>query len=166
MNTVVADSALGARTIRKMQWRILPFIFLLYVVAYLDRFNIGFAALTMNKDLGISSQQFGFLIGIFFFGYVLFEVPSNLLLHRIGARIWIARILITWGMVALLTGFVRNIHELYAARFLLGCLGTSRNGHAHDLTIRPHCKLQSYKPGGDASCGLAATAEPARRAAR
>lgn len=103
-----------------MQWRILPFIFLLYVVAYLDRFNIGFAALTMNKDLAISSQQFGFLVGVFFFGYVLFEVPSNLLLHRIGARIWIARILITWGIVALLTGFVRNVHELYIARFLLG----------------------------------------------
>jgi MFS transporter, ACS family, tartrate transporter len=103
-----------------MQWRILPFIFLLYIVAYLDRFNIGFAALTMNKDLAISSQQYGLLVGMFFFGYVLFEVPSNLLLHRIGARIWIARILITWGMVALLTGFVRNVHELYIARFLLG----------------------------------------------
>jgi len=120
MSTVLADNALGARTIRKMQWRILPFLFLLYVVAYLDRFNIGFAALTMNKDLAISSQQFGLLVGMFFFGYILFEVPSNLLLHRMGARIWIARILITWGIVALLTGFVRNIHELYIARFLLG----------------------------------------------
>ena len=120
MRAIVADSVLGARTIRKMQWRILPFIFLLYVVAYLDRFNIGFAALTMNKDLAISSQQYGLLVGMFFFGYVLFEVPSNLLLHRIGARIWIARILITWGMVALLTGFVRSVHELYIARFFLG----------------------------------------------
>jgi ACS family tartrate transporter-like MFS transporter len=120
MATITADSALGARTIRKMQWRILPFIFLLYVVAYLDRFNIGFAALTMNKELAISSQQFGLLVGMFFFGYILFEVPSNLLLHRIGARVWIARILITWGLVALLTGFVRNVHELYIARFLLG----------------------------------------------
>ena len=117
---VIADSPLGSRTIRKMQWRILPFIFLLYVVAYLDRFNIGFAALTMNKELAISSQQFGLLVGMFFFGYVLFEVPSNLLLHRIGARIWIARILVTWGLVALLTGFVRNVHELYIARFFLG----------------------------------------------
>jgi len=80
-----------------MQWRVLPFIFLLYVVAYLDRFNIGFAALTMNKELAISSQQFGLLVGMFFFGYILFEVPSNLLLHRIGARVWIARILITWA---------------------------------------------------------------------
>jgi len=120
MRPITADSALGARTIRKMQWRILPFIFLLYVVAYLDRFNIGFAALTMNKDLGISSQQYGLLVGMFFFGYILFEVPSNLLLHRIGARVWIARILLTWGIVALLTGFVRTIHELYLARFLLG----------------------------------------------
>jgi ACS family tartrate transporter-like MFS transporter len=120
MSTIVADSAPGARTIRKMQWRILPFIFLLYVVAYLDRFNIGFAALTMNKELAISSQQFGLLVGMFFFGYILFEVPSNLLLHRIGARIWMARILVTWGIVALLTGFVRNVHELYIARFLLG----------------------------------------------
>jgi ACS family tartrate transporter-like MFS transporter len=121
MNTIVADtSLLGARTIRKMQWRILPFIFLLYVVAYLDRFNIGFAALTMNKELGISSQQFGLLVGTFFFGYVLFEVPSNLLLYKVGARIWIARILITWGIVAMLTGFVHNVRELYIARFLLG----------------------------------------------
>ncbi len=120
MSSIVTDSELGARTIRKMQWRILPFICLLYVVAYLDRFNIGFAALTMNKELGISSQQFGLLVGTFFFGYVLFEVPSNLLLHRIGARIWIARILITWGIVALLTGFVHNVRELYIARFFLG----------------------------------------------
>jgi MFS transporter, ACS family, tartrate transporter len=120
LSAIVTDTALGARTIRKLRWRILPFICLLYVVAYLDRFNIGFAALTMNKELGISSQQFGLLVGTFFFGYVLFEVPSNLLMHRIGARVWIARILLTWGIVALLTGFVRNVHELYAARFLLG----------------------------------------------
>ena len=121
MNGIIADTAsLGARTIRKMQWRILPFIFLLYVVAYLDRINIGFAALTMNKDLGITGQQFGLAVGVFFIGYFLFEIPSNLLLHRIGARIWIARILITWGIIATLTGFVHNVHELYGARFLLG----------------------------------------------
>src|SRR6266700_3889368 len=107
-------------TIRKVQIRIIPFIFLLYVVAYLDRINIGFAALTMNKELGITSQQFGLLVGIFFFGYFIFEVPSNLLLHKVGARIWIARILITWGIVAMLTGFVHNVHHLYVVRFLLG----------------------------------------------
>jgi len=110
----------GPRTIRKLRFRILPYLLLLYVIAYLDRINIGFAALTMNKELGISSQQFGLLVGIFFFGYFLFEVPSNLLLHKFGARVWIARILITWGTVAMLTGFVRSVHQLYVARFLLG----------------------------------------------
>jgi MFS transporter, ACS family, tartrate transporter len=109
-----------ARTIQKVRIRIIPFIFLLYFVAYLDRINIGFAALTMNKELAITSQQFGLLAGIFFFGYAIFEIPSNLLLHKIGARIWIARILITWGILATLTGFVHTVHQLYVVRFLLG----------------------------------------------
>ena len=74
----------------------------------------------MNKELGITSQQFGLLTGIFFLGYFIFEVPSNLLLYKIGARIWIARILISWGIVAVLTGFVQTVHQLYLARFLLG----------------------------------------------
>jgi sugar phosphate permease len=108
------------RTIHLVRSRLLPVLFVLYVVAFLDRINIGFAALTMNRELGISSQQFGFLVGVFFFGYCLFEIPSNLLLHRIGARIWIARILLSWGVVAVLTGFVRSVSELYVARFLLG----------------------------------------------
>jgi MFS transporter, ACS family, tartrate transporter len=106
--------------IGKLRWRLLPFLFLLYVIAFLDRINIGFAALTMNKELALTSQQFGFVAGIFFFGYSSFEVPSNLLLHRLGARIWIARILIVWGIVATLTGFVRTAHQLYLVRFLLG----------------------------------------------
>lgn len=110
----------GARTIQKIRLRILPFVFLLFVVALIDRNNIGFAALTMNKELAISSQQFGFIFGVFFFGYFLFEIPSNLLLHRIGARVWIARILLTWGIVAMLTGFVQTVHQLYVTRFLLG----------------------------------------------
>ncbi len=109
-----------ARTIQKIRIRIIPCIFLLYIVAFLDRINIGFAALTMNKELAITSQQFGLLTGIFFIGYFLFEIPSNLLLHKIGARIWIARILISWGIVAMLTGFVQNVSQLYVARFLLG----------------------------------------------
>jgi ACS family tartrate transporter-like MFS transporter len=108
------------RTIQKLRIRLLPFLFLLYVIAYLDRINIGFAALTMNKDLAIASQQFGLLAGIFFFGYFIFEIPSNLMLHKIGARIWIARILIMWGVVAVLTGLVRTVHQLYVLRFLLG----------------------------------------------
>jgi MFS transporter, ACS family, tartrate transporter len=112
--------SIEARTIRKVQVRILPFIFLLYIICFLDRINIGFAALTMNKELAITSQQFGLLAGIFFFGYFLFGVPSNLLLHKVGARIWIACILITWGIVAMLTGFAHNVHQLYVVRFLLG----------------------------------------------
>ena len=98
----------------------MPFLFLLFVVCYLDRINIGFAALTMNKELAITSQQYGLLSGIFFFGYFLFEVPSNLLLHKVGARIWFPRILISWGAVAALTGFVHTTHQLYLVRFLLG----------------------------------------------
>jgi len=122
---IVGDAASRAnsfesRTIRKLQVRVLPFLFLLYVIAFVDRINIGFAALTMNKELGITSQQYGFAFGIFFFGYLLFEVPSNLLLHRIGARVWIARILLSWGLVASLTGLVQTAQQLYVARFLLG----------------------------------------------
>ena len=116
----VPPISIETRTIQKLRIRILPFVFLLYVVSYLDRINIGFAALTMNKDLAITSQQFGLVAGIFFFGYFLFEIPSNLLLHKIGARVWIARILISWGIVAMLTGFVQNVSQLYVARFLLG----------------------------------------------
>ena len=117
--TIVSIST-GMKTIRKMQMRILPYLFLLYVISYLDRINIGFAALTMNKDLAITSQQFGLLVGVFFFGYFLFEIPSNLMLHKVGARVWIARILITWGIVAMMTGFVHTVHQLYVVRFLLG----------------------------------------------
>jgi ACS family tartrate transporter-like MFS transporter len=109
-----------AATIRKLRIRLLPFLFALYVVAFIDRINLGFAALTMNRELAISSQQFGFAAGIFFWGYFLFEVPSNLILHKVGARVWIARILITWGAVATLTGFVQSANQLYIARFALG----------------------------------------------
>ena len=116
----VSTRPIGTRTIQKVRIRILSFVFLLYVIAFLDRVNIGFAALTMNKELGITSQQFGLLAGIFFLGYFIFEVPSNVLLYKIGARIWIARILISWGTVAVLTGFVQTVHQLYLARFLLG----------------------------------------------
>jgi ACS family tartrate transporter-like MFS transporter len=118
----IASNSIETRTIRRLRVRIIPFLFLLYVVAYLDRINIGFAALTMNKDLAITSQQFGLLVGVFFFGYFLFEIPSNLLLHKIGARVWIARILISWGIMAALTGFVQSVFQLYVARFLLGVM--------------------------------------------
>jgi ACS family tartrate transporter-like MFS transporter len=116
----LAPTDTETRTIRKLRTRIIPFIFVLMVIAFLDRINIGFAALTMNRELAITSQQFGFLAGIFFFGYFIFEIPSNLLLHKIGARIWIARILISWGIVAMLTGFSQTVLQLYFVRFLLG----------------------------------------------
>ena len=118
--TGTSAMSMQAGTVQKLRLRIIPYLFLLYVIAYLDRINIGFAALTMNKELAITSEQFGLLVGIFFFGYFLFEIPSNLLLHKIGARIWIARILISWGVVAVMTGFVQNVSQLYVARFLLG----------------------------------------------
>jgi MFS transporter, ACS family, tartrate transporter len=116
----VPSTSIGTNTIQKMRLRILPFVFLLYVIAQLDRNNIGIAALTMNQELAITSQQYGLIFGIFFFGYLLFEIPSNLLLHKIGARVWIARILMSWGIVAMLTGFVHSVHQLYVVRFLLG----------------------------------------------
>jgi ACS family tartrate transporter-like MFS transporter len=116
----IASSLNETALVRKLQIRLLPLLFVLFVVAFTDRINLGFAALTMNRELSISSQQFGFAAGIFFWGYFLFEIPSNLILHRIGARVWIARILITWGAVATLTGFVQSAHQLFAARFALG----------------------------------------------
>src|SRR5216683_376155 len=116
----IISNPIETATIRKLRMRLLPFLFALYVVAFIDRINLGFAALTMNRELAITSQQFGFAAGIFFWGYFLFEVPSNLILHRIGARVWITRILITWGAVATLTGFVQSANQLYIARFALG----------------------------------------------
>ena len=109
-----------AALVRKLKIRLLPFLFVLFVLAFIDRINLGFAALTMNQELAINTQQFGFAAGIFFWGYFLFEIPSNLILHKIGARVWIARILITWGAIATLTGFVHSVHQLYVARFALG----------------------------------------------
>jgi ACS family tartrate transporter-like MFS transporter len=116
----IASISIGTKTIQKLRIRIIPFIFLLYIVAFLDRVNITFAALKMNKELAITSQQYGLLAGIFFIGYFLFEIPSNLLLHKVGARLWIARILVTWGIVAVLGGFVHSVHQMYVVRFLLG----------------------------------------------
>ena len=111
---------IATRTTRKVWARIIPFVLVLFVINYIDRVNIGFAALTMNKELAITSQQYGFIAGIFFFGYFTFEIPSNLLLYRLGARMWIARILVSWGIVAVLTGFAKTAFHLYALRFLLG----------------------------------------------
>ena len=106
--------------VRKITWKIIPFVFILYVISYLDRANIGYAALQMNKELALSSEAFGFVSGIFFIGYFMFEVPSNLALNRFGARVWIARILLTWGVISVACGFVQSATQLYVLRFLLG----------------------------------------------
>ena len=112
--------ALGRTVIAKISRRLLPFIALLYFVNFLDRINLGFAALTMNKDLGLSAYMYGLGAGVFFFGYFIFEVPSNLILERIGARLWIARIMLTWGLISAGMAFVTGETSFIVMRFLLG----------------------------------------------
>lgn len=115
------DSSLVERvTLGLITRRLIPLLLLLYVVAYIDRVNVGFAALQMNEDLGFSAAVYGFGAGIFFAGYALCEVPSNLILARVGARLWITRIMITWGAVSIAMMFVRNSTSFYLLRFLLG----------------------------------------------
>ena len=120
MRARTVPEAMEQHVIRKLTIRIVPFIMLLYFVAYLDRVNVGFAALTMNHDVGLSQAAFGFGAGIFFLGYFLFEVPSNLILHRVGARVWIARIMFTWGLISAAMAFVQGPISFYILRFLLG----------------------------------------------
>lgn len=114
------DMALEKRTVRRITWRIVPFVMLLYFIAYIDRVNIGFAALTMKEDLGFTASILGFGAGIFFWGYFLFEVPSNVILHKVGARIWIARVMVTWGIISAAMAFVEGTTSFYVIRFLLG----------------------------------------------
>ncbi len=111
---------LTAQAVAKARRRVVPLLFFVYIVAYLDRINVGFAALQMNAALGFSATVYGFGAGIFFLGYVVFEIPSNLILVRVGARVWIARIMITWGLVSAATLLVRGVAEFYTLRFLLG----------------------------------------------
>jgi D-galactonate transporter len=111
---------LEERTIRKVSARLVPFLILCYFVAYLDRVNVSFAALTMNKDLGLSASAFGFGAGVFFLAYFLFEVPSNLFLERVGARKWIARIMFSWGLLSGAMAFIGGETSFYVVRVLLG----------------------------------------------
>jgi ACS family tartrate transporter-like MFS transporter len=117
-----ADSShmLGAAVLRKVAWRLLPFLCLLYLFNIIDRANVGFARVRMEDDLKMSSDAFSFGYGIFYFGYLVFEVPANLLLHRIGARRWIARIMISWGLVTCATLAVTGVWSFYGVRILLG----------------------------------------------
>jgi ACS family tartrate transporter-like MFS transporter len=107
-------------TVRKITLRLLPIIFIAYVIAYVDRVNLGFAQLTMGEELGIKAAAYGLAASIFFLAYFVFEVPSNLLLSKFGARNWITRIMVSWGLVTVLTGFATSIEMLYATRFMLG----------------------------------------------
>ena len=109
-----------ARAVRHVCWRVLPLLFAAYFVAYIDRVNVGFAALTMNRDLGLSAEQFGLAAGLFFAGYVAFAVPSNLLLARIGGRVWIPLIMLGWGIASFCNAWVQSASSYYLVRLILG----------------------------------------------
>jgi len=114
------ESRLADAALSKARRTLIPFLFVLYLVAYLDRINVGFASLQMNRELGLSESVFGFGAGLFFLGYSIFEVPSNLILERVGARMWIARIMISWGAAAMAMTAVRGATSFFAVRFILG----------------------------------------------
>ena len=114
------DVSIQRSTMRKVYLRLLPFAVLSYILAYIDRINVSFAGLTMRDDLGMNAATFGFAVGTFYWGYFIFEVPSNVILEKIGARIWIARIMITWGILAGFTAAVTNSTNFAIVRFLLG----------------------------------------------
>ncbi|ACP23479.1 putative transmembrane MFS family transporter (plasmid) [Sinorhizobium fredii NGR234] len=117
---VYSDRSVEDRAYSKVFWRIIPFLMLCYVVAYLDRVNVGFAKLQMSSELGLSEAAYGIGAGIFFIGYFLFEVPSNVILNKVGARVWIARIMITWGIISAAFMFTTSETVFYILRFLLG----------------------------------------------
>ena len=120
MATLEASSPAADRARQKIARRILPFVFVLYIISYLDRANVAFAKLSMTAELGFSEAVFGFGAGIFFIGYLFLEIPGALIVERLSARKWIARILISWGLCATLMGFIHTPFHFYAARFLLG----------------------------------------------
>ena len=130
----VVDAAVERSAIRKIYWRLLPIAILMYLLAYIDRINVGFAALTMRSDLHMSATDFGFASGIFFWGYFIFEVPSNVIMEKVGARRWIARIMISWGLLAALTAFVTGTTSFAVLRFLLGL---AEAGFLPGLACRP-----------------------------
>lgn len=120
MSAAATRPRIGDATVRKIKFRVLPLLVVLYIIAFIDRANVGFVAKEMNADIGITTAQFGLAAGLFSIGYFLFEVPSNILMRKVGARRWIARILISWGLVAIFSGFVQDFTQLAIARTLLG----------------------------------------------
>src|SRR5580704_17681265 len=137
--------AIERQTMGKIYARLLPFCFILYFICYLDRANIGFAALTMNKDLGFSSYIYGLGAGAFFWGYFLLEVPSNLILEKVGARRWIGRIMISWGIVSGAFAFTQGPISFFCLRF---GLGLAEAGFVPAAAPRPHRRrLHGRDPG-------------------
>ncbi|WP_026354423.1 MFS transporter [Massilia niastensis] len=120
MKTMKNDDALEKETVSRVTWRLMPFLIVCYLLAFIDRGNIGMAALQMNHDIGVTPQMFGFASSLFFIAYFFFEVPSNLALQKFGARKWIARIMITWGLISASNALVQGPNTLYVLRFLLG----------------------------------------------
>src|SRR6476660_3079859 len=114
------DASLEASTMRKVYLRLLPFAMVCYILAYIDRINSSFAALTMRGDLNLSAADYGFAVGTFYWAYFLFEVPSNVIMEKVGARTWLARIMVTWGIFATATAFVTGTTSFAVLRFLLG----------------------------------------------
>jgi len=118
--SIASNATLEHQTMRKVIWRLLPFLMICYLMAFIDRGNVGMASLQMNHDIGMSAKVFGFGASLFFVSYFICEVPSNLALEKYGARVWIARIMITWGLVSAATALVHNATTFYILRFLLG----------------------------------------------
>src|SRR5215831_14982174 len=117
MTTVASVEAVAAGAMKKIHWRILPLVFVIYLVAFLDRANVAYAKLTMSADLGFSEAVYGFGAGIFFVGYLLLEIPGALIVEKWGGRRWFARILISWGICAALVGFIKTPTQFYLTRF-------------------------------------------------
>jgi MFS transporter, ACS family, tartrate transporter len=120
MTSILDLPEVGIRARRRVAYHLLPFVFLIYVVNYIDRVNVSFANLRMSADLGFSDRVYGLGVGMFYLTYVLFEIPGAIIVERWSARKWIARIMISWGVVTILTGFVNSTGQFYAARFFLG----------------------------------------------
>jgi MFS transporter, ACS family, tartrate transporter len=117
---LLVTESIDEQTISRLNRRIVPLFFVIYIINFLDRVNVGFAALQMNQDLGFNAEMYGFGAGIFFIGYVIFEIPSNMMLTKVGARYWLSRIMVSWGVVAAAMAFVHGSTSFYILRFLLG----------------------------------------------
>jgi sugar phosphate permease len=119
MSDAVAISEVGRRARRRISIRLLPLVFAMYVVCYVDRANVSFASLRMNADIGLSARSYGFGVSLFFLGYALFEVPGAVIVERWSARKWMARIMISWGLITICTGFIQTPRQFYLARLLV-----------------------------------------------